>query len=456
MNSLLRLSVLLLLFQGQALGQPLNSQLKEPEVGKPCPEFVLNKIDFYKSKTLRLSDLKGKWVVVDFWSKGCSGCVASLPKISREQMAFKDSVQFVMVGPEARPDDRELYKGYQQKLHLQMPSAFDDALFKSFNVGLLPHTIIIDPKGIVRAITTSADSLKLRQLMAGQSPVFKNADYADDKQKLTLFKYNSNSPYLVNNNGGIDSEFLFRSLLTKWNPGNPSRFSPIKDNPWDIKRGVFELLSGSLIDLYMLAYYGKTKITREDSGSYGVFFSMPIFEIKNMDLLNTDRATGENLYCYSLKVPPEKATEKYIMQVMQSDLKNYFGYEVCIEAREMPYWRLIATDEGRNKLKTRGGETKAISITPWQKASFKNYPMKKLIALIEYYTDGTLNDEPLLDETGITTNVDIDLDWVKGDYTYIRKALQINGLDLVPGRRQMKCFVIREPKSENTPEEAKN
>jgi uncharacterized protein (TIGR03435 family) len=172
-----------------------------------------------------------------------------------------------------------------------------------------------------------------------------------------------------------------------------------------------------------------------------------------MDMLNTDRATGKNLYCYSMKVPSEKATATYMMQVMQSDLKNYFGYDVTIETRKMPYWRLIATEEARKNLITKGGPMIVSNNgRPWQENHFKNYPMNKLILAVEYYSGVTRDDfpshGPLIDETGITSNIDIDLDWAKGDLDTVKKALQKNGLDLVPGMREMKCIVVRDPKPE--------
>ena len=431
------------------LAQSPNKGLPEPEVGKPCPNFFFTKIDFYKSKKLYLSDLKGKWVVLDFWSIGCSGCVASLPKISKEQIALNDKVQFIMVGPEARPEDRKMYANYQGKLKLAMPSAFDDDLFKSFNVGLLPHVIIIDPDGIVKAITTNADSSKLRALLSGGNPKFAAPTYADNKSKSRDFKYSDELPYLVEGNGGNDSDFIFRSLLTHWRPGNPRHSERLVNslNPI-MQQGRFEFLRGSLSDLYAVAYLGMSDISRTDSNEYGKLYPIPIFEIDDPDILKPDKVTGHNQYCYSLKVPREKAHSSFMMQVMQNDLKNYFGYEVSIETRKMPYWRLIASEKAKAKLKTKGGaEVISSNGKPWQENLLKNQPMSILLTVIDYYSEVTINGSPLLDETGINYNIDIDLDWVKGDYQIIRKALQKNGLDLLPGEKDMRCLIVRETRT---------
>ena len=438
------------------LGQSPNKNLPEPEIGKPCPEFVFNNIDFYKDKQLKLSDLKGKWVVLDFWSRGCSSCVSNLPKISKEQIEFGDSVKFIMVGPDSRPDDRQLYTEYHRKLNLTMPSAFDSELAKSFNVGLLPHVLIIDPNGIVKAITTYPNPVKLRELMKGGNPIFTSPGYANHKTQLNSFKYDRKVPYLVAGNGGNDSNFLYRSLLTKWQPGNPRIVQNMK--------GIFridrlEVLGGSIEQLYLTAYFGNDNIDREDSVLYSAYYRAPIFEIKDTSLLKPERSSGKNVFCYSLNVPLEKASKKYLMQIMQSDLKNYFNYEVSIETREVPYWKLIATNEAKHNLRSKGGPTKIDRLAnhaAWSGLSLKNCPMSKVAYLVERYAEVTNNNSSLLDETGITTNIDIDLDWAKGDYNVVRKALQKNGLDLIPGKRKVKCLVVKDSKEENNLAELKN
>lgn len=431
-----------------SFAQSPNKYLSEPQVGKPCPNFVLNKIDFYKSKKVSLSDLKGKWVVLDFWSRFCSGCIASFPTINKEQEQFGDSVQFVMIAPDSSTGERQIYSNYQSKLNLSMPSAFDSEIGRAFNVGQLPHTIIIDPNGIVRAVTVSPEATKLIELMKGKNPKFSAASYANRKDNLERFSYDWKVPYLVNGNGGVDSDFLFRSLLTQWKPSNPTfrNGSMLQFQKYLANGGRFELISVSVDVLYQAAYSGRRVFGVDDTTLYGKFSPVPIFKIKDSSSLHHDGATGKNLYCYSLSVPVNKANESDMMQIMQSDLKNYFGYEVAVETQRMPYWRLTATEAARMKLKTKGGTFSINSPKPWQETNFRNSPIKELIRIIAWYSGIDATPAPLLDETGILSNIDIDLDWAKGDFDVCRKALQKNGLDLIQGEKEMKVIVVRDPK----------
>ncbi|HVZ96308.1 MAG TPA: redoxin domain-containing protein, partial [Chitinophagaceae bacterium] len=85
------------MFSVEAVAQTDNNNLSEPEVGKPCPPFFLKRIDYYTKKTASLDDFEGKWLVLDFWAKNCSGCIASFPAIKKEQQELKDKLQFVMI-----------------------------------------------------------------------------------------------------------------------------------------------------------------------------------------------------------------------------------------------------------------------------------------------------------------------------------------------------------------------
>jgi len=435
-------------------GQSGNANLEEPEVGKQCPAFVFKKVDFYKKDKVTLEDFKGKWLILDFWAKNCSSCIESFPKISTKQKEFQDSVQFLMVTYEDKEKQhRLLYAAYHDRMHLLMPCAFDSAIFRTFNVGTLPHTIIIDPTGIVRAITIGVNSSKLHELLEGKDPMFVQATYADHKEKMSKFKFDNRHPFLVDGNGGIDSNFMFRSLLTAWSPSNPifinNTIVPSEyENNFYNNKGRFEALHATLSNLYLAAYTGIPipYNFKDDSTLYGNFWPNPILEMRDTSLFVPDIVTGNNLYCYSLIVPSAKASKEYMEELMQSDLKHYFGYKVSIERREMPYWKLIVIDRGKaGKLRSKGGpEFFTNHGKAYQGFTIKNYSMQWFIAAVTSWSGVTNDGSPLLDETGIKDNIDITAEWLRNDLDSIRKSLQKNGLDLVKGTKNMKVLLIKD------------
>src|ERR1043165_5719108 len=69
-----------------------------PEVGKKYSSFVLRNIENYSKKEIKVSDFKGKWLVLDFWSIGCTGCLNSFPHVSAIQQELQDKLQIMLVG----------------------------------------------------------------------------------------------------------------------------------------------------------------------------------------------------------------------------------------------------------------------------------------------------------------------------------------------------------------------
>lgn len=431
-------------------------QLYEPEIGRPFPQFVFDQIIFYKKKSASINDFKGKWLILDFWAKNCSSCISNFPVINDEQQKFSDSVQFLMVTyNDDEHQHKPLYTKYHDKLHLSMPCAFLDSsvIYEHFNVGLLPHAIIIDPQGIVRVRTVKVSQEKLSALLEGKNPVFTTASYDDGKQNKNKFSYNPRLPFLEYGNGGIDSIFLYRSLLSKWSPNVPQASNEQlihsdRENKVFNDKGRFEGLGLDLSILYRLAYFGRlSNYFDRDTNQLGKCWPNPILEIRDSSLFRYDYATGENIFCYSLIVPPDKATSDYMMTIMRNDLKNYFGFNVIIETRSMPYWKLVATDKAKIKLRSKGGPVICTDNgKPWQELSFRNFEMSRFIVSVETYSGVTYNGTPLIDETGIIDKIDIDVDWLKNDLNSVQEALKKNGLELVKSEKDMKCIILRDPK----------
>lgn len=78
-------------------GQDGDDQL----VGRPAPDFTLTAVD---GREVRLADLRGKLVLVDFWATWCPPCQALMPDLQSLAEAYADHLEVVAVSVDGDPE----------------------------------------------------------------------------------------------------------------------------------------------------------------------------------------------------------------------------------------------------------------------------------------------------------------------------------------------------------------
>jgi len=120
-------------------------------VGARAPEFALP--DFGDS-IVRLSDFLGQVVLLEFWSSGCSACVASLPYLESLRLAYGDR-GFVVLDVATNRDYREAANllakgGYTEFISVREVDATSKETATAYGVVRIPHAFLIDRTGVVR------------------------------------------------------------------------------------------------------------------------------------------------------------------------------------------------------------------------------------------------------------------------------------------------------------------
>jgi peroxiredoxin len=121
-------------------------------VGETAPDFVATTMD---GKELRLSELRGKVVLLDFWATWCGPCIARLPALQRLQQQHADGNDFVVVGISLDTGTEEVKQFIGQR-KLSWPQiaagpADKNPVAKAYNVEGVPATFLIDREGKVAA-----------------------------------------------------------------------------------------------------------------------------------------------------------------------------------------------------------------------------------------------------------------------------------------------------------------
>ncbi len=100
---------------------------------------------------IRLSDLSGKIVVMDFWASWCKPCREQTAILKQLATDLPPDVYLLGV---ATSDQREAAESYAVSSGAVYPSAFDEggAVGAAFGVTSLPTMVIVDKEGVVRVI----------------------------------------------------------------------------------------------------------------------------------------------------------------------------------------------------------------------------------------------------------------------------------------------------------------
>jgi thiol-disulfide isomerase/thioredoxin len=119
--------------------------------GRPVPEWQVSK-EWINSKPLRLADLRGKVVLVDFWTYSCINCLRTVPYLNRWYEQYKDR-GFVVVGihtPEFEFEGMHVnVDDAVRRLGIQFPVAQDNdfATWKRYDNLAWPAFYLIDREG---------------------------------------------------------------------------------------------------------------------------------------------------------------------------------------------------------------------------------------------------------------------------------------------------------------------
>ena len=116
--------------------------------GKVAPDFEL--ID-PEGKKCRLSDLRGKYLFIDFWATWCAPCRAEIPHMAKLQKHFaKDKrIAFISISVD---NNRSVWKKFLEKdkpawKQYNVDKKTNEFLDKEYRIYGIPHFMLLDPEG---------------------------------------------------------------------------------------------------------------------------------------------------------------------------------------------------------------------------------------------------------------------------------------------------------------------
>ncbi|MDQ7786415.1 MAG: TlpA disulfide reductase family protein [Thermodesulfovibrionales bacterium] len=117
-------------------------------IGETVPDFEL--IDV-KNRTMKLSDLRGSIVLVNFWATWCESCIDEMPSLENLQKNLSGETSFRIVTVLFK-DNLPRATDYLRDNRYTLPvyANPDGSAARNFGLTGVPETYLIDKKGILR------------------------------------------------------------------------------------------------------------------------------------------------------------------------------------------------------------------------------------------------------------------------------------------------------------------
>ncbi len=120
------------------------------------------KVTSSAGEELSLEKFKGKVVMLDFWASWCVPCREDMPHVRGIWKKYSND-EFIIIGINL-DSNRTAFENYVKQEEITWPQYYDgrgwnNQISQLYNVHGIPHTVLIDQDGVVRAIGLRGNSL---------------------------------------------------------------------------------------------------------------------------------------------------------------------------------------------------------------------------------------------------------------------------------------------------------
>lgn len=425
----------------------VQDSIRPLKIGDKMPDVLFEHMLNYPGGKAKLSDFKGKIVVLDFWNIMCEPCIANFPKMETLQKEFNSKIQVLLVNTFNKVEFLERI-GFPAKSkssiirNVKLPYVLGSEELKRY----FPHTnepyhVWIDTKGFIRALTSHVFFTRrnITRVLSGENFAFPFERNVED----VITPYQS---ILDLKDDNILQNTLFTSVITK-NLFLPRLYGDILDSLTGETLGmrIYGTIEEIFIKLF-LNYDNKTIL--RDRVLLEVKAPQTFIQPGKFDSIGEWRM--DNIYCYELKLPNSlldldwKKREALLKRKMKDDIQFYFGVKTSFERKKIKCRVLIRKGQA-DLLNTSGGD-RIYSKEIDGGYVFHNQPFSAVLEFLVIENAQSIVRVPLVDETGISHNkyIDIKLRNPITELEQFRNEINKYGLDIIEEERELEVFVIKD------------
>ncbi|HUC82977.1 MAG TPA: TlpA disulfide reductase family protein [Flavisolibacter sp.] len=367
------------------------------KVGDKLPEVVLKNVVHYASTDLSTKDLRGKYVILEFWSSHCVVCIKGFPKLVELQQMFKDKLQIVAVSPNAKEQVQKILEKVKVAKNI-IPFVSEDSLLrKLIPKNYVPWVVWVDSGGIIRHQTDGEWLTKdnIAAFVSGNAPQIVQNEYIPHPKKAI--------PLIAEADGKWLDKIDYYSYLAHCIKGKSIHHWDISDS---VKGRRITRNCLSVADLLKEAFSegNRNRFAYKNQLKLQLQNSYPFVNPAERDTAWNNKYS----FSYEIAVPPNRSDQVYKM--MQEDLQRMFNLRAEVRVEKITCLVLTRKDS-TDRLRTKGGRAdhNLFVEQPVKTRFLRNVSFEEFVAKLRQVYHPFAIITPFINATGYTGKVDIEI-----------------------------------------------
>jgi cytochrome c biogenesis protein CcmG, thiol:disulfide interchange protein DsbE len=140
---------------GEAPAEGLRAGATAPELTVPLPDGTTYQLTDLAGRPIRLADLRGKVVWLNFWASWCPPCQQETPILRALDAKYRDR-GLAIVGISVQETTPTDVKAYSERYRLGYTIGFDGSgeVLREYKVYALPTQFFVDVNGVIREVVS--------------------------------------------------------------------------------------------------------------------------------------------------------------------------------------------------------------------------------------------------------------------------------------------------------------